>query len=38
MDVSELAEIILPLDFSFAEPTTVHGIAFWFDVSFCGSA
>ncbi|VDL95621.1 unnamed protein product [Schistocephalus solidus] len=34
---SELAEITIPLNFQIDQCSTIHGLAFWFDVGFLGS-
>jgi histone-arginine methyltransferase CARM1 len=34
----DLHQIHIPLSFSLSKTATVHGLAFWFDVAFLGSA
>lgn len=34
---AELAEIRMPVHFTFDNPGTLHGLVFWFDVSFNGT-
>jgi hypothetical protein len=34
---ADLADITLPVRFTVAAPCTIHGLAFWFDVTFNGT-
>ncbi|XP_043199042.1 histone-arginine methyltransferase CARMER-like isoform X2 [Amphibalanus amphitrite] len=36
-DERELHQLDIPVEFHMLETGTVHGLAFWFDVAFCGS-